>query len=41
MFPDVLPKDISGKHTGKAFSYRIENIGLSRGQRSVDADMAA
>lgn len=41
MFPDVLPKDMTGEHTGKIFSYRIENIGLSRGQRRVDADMAA
>lgn len=41
MFPDVLPDDLTGQHIGKAFSFSIENIGLSRGQRSVDVDIAA
>lgn len=41
MFPDVLSSDLTGRHVGKALSFSIQNIGLSRGQRSVDVDIAA
>ena len=41
MFPDVLPRNLTGEHSGKVFSYCIKNIGLSRGQRSVDVDIAS
>ena len=41
VFPDVLARDPTGDHSGKTFAYRIDNIGLSRGQRSVEVNMAA
>ena len=41
MLPDVLTRDPTGDHSGKNFAYRIDNIGLSRSQRSVEVDMAA
>ena len=39
MFPNVLPPVDIGTHTGKAFSFQIENLGLARGQRSVNVDI--
>jgi hypothetical protein len=39
MFPDVLPPIGTGVTSGKVFSYRIENLGLARGRREVNADM--
>lgn len=41
MFPDVLPPLDAGRQAGKAFSFAIENIGLARGERSVDVDIDA
>lgn len=39
MFPDVLSAHDSGVHSGKAFSYEFEEIGLAHGNRSVNVDI--
>jgi hypothetical protein len=38
MFPNVLPPVDTGVHSGKVFSFQIENIGLARGRRSVSVN---
>lgn len=39
LFPNVLPPVNPGIHSGKVFSFQIENIGLARGQRGVSVDI--
>lgn len=41
MFPDVISPVEAGRHSGKVFSFVIENFGLTRGRREVDAELDA
>lgn len=37
MFPEVIAPVESGAHSGKVFSFKIENFGLIRAERRVEA----
>lgn len=41
MFPDVIAPVEAGRHSGKVFSFLIENFGLTRGKRQVDFELDA
>lgn len=41
MFPDVIAPVETGQHSGTVFSFAIENFGLTRGKRKVDAALDA